>query len=100
MHETAIRGPVSGLSRVISDRWRFNHTGRRQGRAKQTRNRLGWPARHPRLGRSPHPQRPAAGERASFELWGDSATAERSAGQDVHPHQAFRLVSRCFSAQS
>src|SRR6516225_7540250 len=35
MHETAIRGPVSGLSRIISDRWRFNHTGRRQGRAKQ-----------------------------------------------------------------
>jgi len=31
---------------------------------------------------------------------GDSAPAERSAGQHAHPHQAFRLVNRCVSVQS
>ena len=51
--------------------------------------------------RAPNPDLYAAArERASFELCGDSAPAERSAGQHAHPHRAFRFVNRCVSAQS
>jgi len=38
------------------------------------------------------------GRASSFA--GDSATAERSAGQHAHPHRAFRLVNQCVSVQS
>src|SRR5215469_12976903 len=41
----------------------------------------------------------AAGERTSFELSGDSATGERSAGQHAHPQRAFRLVNDAFACK-
>jgi len=42
----------------------------------------------------------AAGERGASNFAGDSATAERSAGQHAHPQRACCLVNRCVSARS
>ena len=42
--------------------------------------------------------RPERGRASNFA--GDSASAERSAGQHAHPHRAFRFVNRCVFAQS